>query len=92
MVPTGADKIRAAMSAGDWDRAVALLQQLGPGPAAGVMMAMPFEEQRVLFRVIPDEFAAQLTTIRVDDDHSGTTMEPPARRRDSSWLAGVSSS
>ena len=62
MVPTGADKIRAAMSAGDWDRAVALLQQLGPGPAAGVMMAMPFEEQRVLFRVIPDEFAAQLVS------------------------------
>ena len=62
MVPTGADKIRAAMSAGDWDRAVMLLQQLGPGPAAGVMMAMPFEEQRVLFRVIPDEFAAQLVS------------------------------
>ncbi len=62
MVPTGADKIRAAMSAGDWDRAVALLQQLGPSPAAGVMMAMPFEEQRVLFRVIPDEFAAQLVS------------------------------
>ena len=62
MVPTGADKIRAAMSAGDWDRAVAQLQQLDPGLAAGVMMAMPFEEQRVLFRVDSRRFAAQLVS------------------------------
>ena len=60
MNPPGSDKVRDALSQGQWDRAVALLQQLGPAVAADVIMDLPFEEQRVLFRVIPDEFAAEL--------------------------------
>jgi NitT/TauT family transport system ATP-binding protein len=60
MKPPGADKIRDAMSHGDWDRAVALLQQIGPTGAADLFVGMPFEEQRVLFRVIPDDFASKL--------------------------------
>ena len=43
-------------------RAVALLQQLGPAAAADVMMGIPFEEQRVLFRIMPDDFAATLVS------------------------------
>ena len=34
MNPPGADKVRDALSQGHWDRAVALLQQLGPAAAA----------------------------------------------------------
>jgi NitT/TauT family transport system ATP-binding protein len=62
MKPTGGDKVRDALSQGDWEGAVALLQQLGPAVAADVMMGLPFEEQRVLFRVMPDDFAATLVS------------------------------
>ena len=58
MNPPGADKVRDALSQGHWDQAVALLQQLDPAAAADVMMGIPFEEQRVLFRIMPDDFAA----------------------------------
>jgi NitT/TauT family transport system ATP-binding protein len=62
MNPLGADKVRDAVSQGHWDQAVALLQQLGPAAAADVIMGIPFEEQRVLFRIIPDDFAAKLVS------------------------------
>ncbi|HXW15361.1 MAG TPA: ATP-binding cassette domain-containing protein, partial [Terriglobia bacterium] len=62
MNPPGTDKVRDALSQGQCGRAVALLQQLGPSAAADVMMGMPFEEQRVLFRVVPDDFAASLVS------------------------------
>jgi NitT/TauT family transport system ATP-binding protein len=60
MNPPVADKVRDALSQGLWERAVTLLQQLDPAMAADAMMGMPFEEQRVLFRVMPDDFAAAL--------------------------------
>jgi NitT/TauT family transport system ATP-binding protein len=60
MNPPGADKVREAVAQGHWDGAVALLQQLGPAAAASVIMGIPFEEQRVLFRVVPNDFAAKL--------------------------------
>ena len=57
------ERIKCAMlSQGHWDQAVALLQQLGPAAAADVMMEAPFEEQRVLFRVMPEDFAATLVS------------------------------
>lgn len=56
----GAEKLREVLSQGHWDEAVALLQQLDPADAAKVMMEIPFEEQRVLFRIMPDDFAATL--------------------------------
>ena len=62
MNPPGADKVRDALSQGHWDHAVALLQQLDPAIAADVMMGIPFEEQRVLFRIMPDDFAAALVS------------------------------
>ncbi len=62
MNPPGADKVRDALSQGHWDHAVALLQQLDPAIAADVIMGIPFEEQRVLFRIMPDDFAAALVS------------------------------
>jgi NitT/TauT family transport system ATP-binding protein len=62
MNPPGADKVREALSQGHWERATGLLQQLDPAAAADVMMALPFEEQQVLFRVLPDDFAARLVS------------------------------
>ena len=60
VVPFGAEKVRELLAQGHWDQAVALLQQLGPAASAKVMMAAPFEEQRILFRVMPVDFAAAL--------------------------------
>jgi len=58
----GAEKVREVLSQGHWDQAIALLQQFGPAVAADVMMEIPFEEQRVLFRIMPDDFAAILVS------------------------------
>ena len=60
MIPPDANKLRDALSRGQWDLAVALLRQLQPSAAADLMMGMPFEEQRVLFRLVPDDLAATL--------------------------------
>jgi NitT/TauT family transport system ATP-binding protein len=60
MNPPGADKVREVLSQGHWDQAVALLQQLDPAAAADVFMGLRFEEQQVLFRVMPVDFAAAL--------------------------------
>jgi len=62
MNPPGAEKVRDALSQGHWDHAVELLQQLDPAAAADVMMGLTFEEQQVLFRVMPDDFAAALVS------------------------------
>jgi NitT/TauT family transport system ATP-binding protein len=60
MSQPGTDKVRELVSQGRWDPVVELLKQLGPAAAAKCMMDAPFEEQRVLFRVMPIEFAATL--------------------------------
>ena len=62
MNPPEAEKLRAMLSQGHWDPAVALLQKLDPATAADVIMGLPFEEQRVLFRIVPDDFAATLVS------------------------------
>jgi NitT/TauT family transport system ATP-binding protein len=62
MKSPGADKVRVALSQGQWDQAVALLREIDPAAAAEIIMGLPFEEQRVLFRVIPDDFAATLVS------------------------------
>ncbi len=62
MKPPGTDKVREALSQGNWEHAVALLQQLDPAVAADVMMEIPFEEQQVLFRIVPDDLAAALVS------------------------------
>ena len=62
MIPPGADKVREAISQGHWDRGVALLQQLDPSAGADLIMGIPFEQQQVLFRIIPVNFAAALVS------------------------------
>ena len=59
MSSPGAEKLRAALSQGRWDEAVAVVQQLGPA-AAPEILAAPFEEQQILFRILPVDLAAPL--------------------------------
>ena len=42
------------------EAATRFLQQLGPDDAAGVILPLPFEQQRLLFRQLPTDFAAAL--------------------------------
>ena len=60
MKPPAMEKVREILSQGHWDQAVTLLRQFDPAAAADVIMALPFEDQRILFRIMPDEFAATL--------------------------------
>ncbi len=55
-----AEKLREVLAQGHWDQAVGLLQRLDPAAAANLFLGVPFEEQRVLFRVLPVDFAATL--------------------------------
>ncbi len=43
-----------------WKLAVASLQELGPSSAADFMLALPFEQQRTVFRQLPVDVAAQV--------------------------------
>jgi NitT/TauT family transport system ATP-binding protein len=60
MKPAGVDTVREALTQGRLDQALALLQQLGASAAAETMMALPFKEQQVLFRIAPIDFSAAL--------------------------------
>src|ERR1019366_2010327 len=62
MNPPAADKVREAVSQGRWDLAVSMLQQFDPAAAADLIMGMPIEQQQVLFRVVPVDFAATLVS------------------------------
>ncbi len=63
MTETIPDKLRASLSQGRWDRALELLQQVEPTVAANLLMTAPFEQQQVLFRRLPVDFAAKLVAI-----------------------------
>jgi NitT/TauT family transport system ATP-binding protein len=58
----GPDKVRDELYQGHWDRAAAVVQQLDAAAAAELIMGIPFEDQQVLFRIIPVEFAATLVS------------------------------
>jgi len=58
-----AEELQTIVAQGRLDRAVAILQRLDPAVAADTLMSMPFEEQKVLFRRVPIEFAAILAPI-----------------------------
>ena len=62
MVPQTADKLREVLSQGRWDQAVGLLRGVGPAVAADLITELPFEEQRILFRALPVDFAATLVS------------------------------
>jgi NitT/TauT family transport system ATP-binding protein len=63
MTETIPDKLRASLSQGRWERALELLQQVEPTVAANLLMTAPFEQQQVLFRRLPVDFAAKLVAI-----------------------------
>ena len=58
-----AEKLRASVSQGNWDQAVAVLQRLDPGAAADLLVRLPFEQQQVLFRKMTAGFSAALVTV-----------------------------
>ncbi len=55
-----AEKLREFLSQGRAEHAVTLLQRLDPDVAADSMMRIPFEEQQIVFRALPVDFAATL--------------------------------
>lgn len=61
MNPPTVDKLRATLSQGNWERAIAMLQKVDPSVAADAFQSMPFAEQQALFRQLPIDFAAVLT-------------------------------
>src|ERR1700726_1818200 len=58
-----AEELQTILAQGRLDRAVAILQRLDPTVAADTFMSMPHENQQVLFRRLPTEFAARLVPI-----------------------------
>ena len=60
MNPPAADKLQELLSQGRTDQAVALLQRLDPDAAADSVMRIPFEEQQIVFRALPVDYAATL--------------------------------
>jgi NitT/TauT family transport system ATP-binding protein len=62
MNPPTAEKLQELLSQGRSEQAVALLQHLGPEAAADAVMRVPFEEQQIVFRALPVEFAATLVS------------------------------
>jgi NitT/TauT family transport system ATP-binding protein len=58
-----ADKLRLILSQGGWDQVVELLQRIDPAVAADFLMDLPIEDQQVLFRRFPIQFAATLAGI-----------------------------
>jgi len=56
------EKLRELVSQGRSEHAVTLLQRLDPDSAADSMMRIPFEEQQILFRALPVDFAATLVS------------------------------
>jgi NitT/TauT family transport system ATP-binding protein len=56
------DAVHEALSQGRTGEAAFRLQQLNPVDAAGVCAALPFEQQQLLFRLLPVDFAAALVS------------------------------
>ena len=58
-----AEELQTILAQGRFDRAIAILQRLDPTVAADTFMSLPYEQQQVLFRRLPVEFAAKLAPI-----------------------------
>ena len=63
MSPPTVDKLRATLSQGNWERAIAMLQKVDPAVAAHAFLEMPYEQQQSLFRQLPIDFAAALAAV-----------------------------
>jgi NitT/TauT family transport system ATP-binding protein len=57
-----AGKLQDLLSQGRSEQAVVLLQRLDPEVAAGLVMSIPYEEQQIVFRALPVDFAATLVS------------------------------
>src|SRR5580700_1369661 len=55
-----AEELQTILAKGRLDRAVDILQGLDPTVAADTFITLPYEDQQVLFRRLPTEFAARL--------------------------------
>ena len=62
MNPPAAEKLQELLSQGRADQAVALLQRLAPAAAADSIIGIPFEEQQIVFRALPVDYAATLVS------------------------------
>lgn len=58
-----AEELHAIISQRHWDRAMAILTRLDPTVAADVFLDLSHEDQGILFRHLPSEFAAKLIPI-----------------------------
>jgi NitT/TauT family transport system ATP-binding protein len=58
-----AEELQTILAQGRLDRAVSILEQLDPTVAADTLIALPYEDQQILFRRLPTGFAAQLAPI-----------------------------
>src|SRR5450755_1035174 len=63
MKPLRGEELHTILSQGRWDRAVTILHRLDPTVAADAFLSLSYEEQQVLFRRLPVEFAAKLASI-----------------------------
>ena len=53
-------QLRELLSQARWESATEFLRQLGTDNAASAILSLPFEQQRLLFRHLPTDFAASL--------------------------------
>ncbi|HLH44513.1 MAG TPA: AAA-associated domain-containing protein [Bryobacteraceae bacterium] len=60
MITAKTDELQAILDRGRWDQAAAILERLDPAVAADAFFALPYEQQKILFRELPAEFAAKL--------------------------------
>jgi Mg/Co/Ni transporter MgtE len=58
-----AEELQTILAQGRLDRAVSILQRLDPTVAADTFMDLPYEQQQILFRRLPIQFAARLAPI-----------------------------
>src|ERR1019366_823491 len=63
MKPPRAEELQTILAQGRFDRVVLILQRLDPTVAADTFISLPYEDQRILFRRLPTEFAARLAPI-----------------------------
>lgn len=53
-------QLRDLLTPARWEAAAELLSQHGPDKAADAIVPLPFEQQRLLFRHLPTDFAAAI--------------------------------
>ncbi|HSS45075.1 MAG TPA: ATP-binding cassette domain-containing protein, partial [Thermoanaerobaculia bacterium] len=60
MTTPSTGELQAILDQGRWSRAAAILRRLDPAVAADAFLSVSFEQQKILFRELPVDFAARL--------------------------------